>query len=81
MKQNHMTHQIEPKKTHRRVRDEEKRKEKEKSNLKTQKTTWVSPAMGGSGRSWSWQWCLRPWSQGLMGEGIGGGWVFFWREI
>ena len=40
MKQNHMTHQIEPKKTHRRVRDEEKRKEKEKYNLKRHKSTW-----------------------------------------
>ena len=23
------------------------------------------------------QWCLRPWSLGLVGEGAGDGWVFF----
>ena len=22
------------------------------------------------------QWCLKPWSLGLVGEGTGGGWVF-----
>ena len=78
-KQNHTTHQIEQK-TQRRVRDEEKRKEKEKSNLKRQKSTWfcrwwAAPAEAGAGR-----WCLGPWSRRLEGEGTEGGWVF-WREI
>ena len=90
MKQNHMTHryiiiiiikqQIKPKKPHRRVRDEEKRKEKEKSNLKRQKSTWfcrrwAAPAEAGASR-----WCLGPWNQRLAEEGIEGGRVF-WREI
>ena len=72
--------EIEPRKNQRRVRDEEKRKEKEKSNLKRQKSTWfcrrwAAPAEVGAGR-----WCLGPWSQRLVGEGTGGGWDF-WREI
>ena len=35
-----------------------KKEEEEKSNLKRQKSTWVSPAEGGA-----CLWCLKPWSR------------------
>ena len=72
---------IKPKKNQRKVRDEEKWKENEKSNLKRQKSTWVSPVMGGIGGWWNLLVVPQTLEQ-VMGwkRGIGGGWVF-WREI
>ena len=80
--------EIEPKKNQRRVRDEEKRKEKEKSNLKTQKSTWfcrrwAAPSEAGAGR-----WCLGPrdWRErgpevtGFFGEKSERVAGFFWSE-
>ena len=59
-----------------RVRDEEKRKEKEKSNLKRQKSTWFCRRWAALVEVGAGRWCLGPWSRRLAGEGTGGGGIF-----